>query len=107
MMRPVIIHNSNQHKSTTPSQEEQEVWEGLGNICDHDYGQSEADAYEQRCTEFGQQLENYGLWDGDETPLDDVMENTAQTWEMTEHEQMLDEILQNLGLLSSLIERLE
>ncbi len=92
-MRPVGIHNTNQHKSIAPSQEEQGVWEDLGNIYDHDYGQSEADAYKQWHTEFEQKLEDYGLWDGDKTPLDNKMENIAQTWEMTEHEQMLDKIL--------------
>ena len=102
-IRPICIHNTNQHESIAPSHEEQAVWEDLDNINHHDYGQSEADAYKQRRTEFEQKLEDYGLWDGDETPL----ENIAQTWEMAEHEQMLDEILQNLGLLSSLIHKLE
>lgn len=106
-MRPVSIHNTNQHESIAPSQEEQEVWEDLGKIYNHNYGQSEADAYKQRRTEFEQKLEDYGLWNGDETLLDDEIENIAQTWEMAEHERMLDEILQNLGLLSSLIHELE
>jgi hypothetical protein len=106
-MRPVSIHNTKQHESIAPSQEEQEVWEDLGNIYDHDYGQSEADAYKQRPPEFEQKLEDYGLWDGDETPLNDEMENIAQTWEMAEYEQMLDEVLQSLGSLSSLIHKLE
>jgi hypothetical protein len=102
-MRSNSIWNSNQQKSTKPSQEEQAVWDDLGNIDDHDYGQSPVDVIDERRMEFLKKLDEYGLWEGDETPFHDEMENIAQAWEIAEHEQMLDEILQDIGSLSSLI----
>jgi hypothetical protein len=83
------------------------VWEDLGNIDHHDYGQSEADAFDKRCREFEQKVEDYGLWEGDETPFHDDMENIAQAWETVEHEEMLEEVLQDIGSLSSLMHKQE
>ena len=96
-MRLISIWNSNQQKSTKPSQEEQAVWDDLGNIDDHDYGQSAVDVIDERRMEFQKKLDEYGLWEGDETPFHDEMESIAQAWEIAEHEQMLDEILQDIG----------
>jgi hypothetical protein len=106
-IRPISIHNTDQHKSITPSHEEEVVWEDLGNIDHHDYGQSEADAFDKRCREFEQKVEEYGLWEGDETPFHDDMENIAQAWETAEHEEILEEILQDIGSLSSLMHKQE
>jgi len=96
-MRPISIRNSNQQTSTKPSQEEQAVWDDLGNINDHNYGQSAVDVIEERRMEFQKKLDEYGLWEGDETPFHDEMENIVQAWEIAVHEQMLDEILQDIG----------
>ena len=106
-MKLISIHNTNQQKSIAPSQKEQAVWEDLDNINYHDYGQSQAGAFNEQCREFKQKLEEYGLWDSDKTPFHNEMENIAQAWEMAEHEQMLDEIFQDIGLLSSLMHKLE
>jgi hypothetical protein len=73
------------------------VWEDLGNINHYNYGQSEADAFEQHHRNFEQKPEEYGVWDVNETPFHDEMENIVQAWETAEHEQMLDEILQDIG----------
>jgi len=95
-MRLISIHNTNQLKSIAPLQEEQAVWKDLGNI---NHGHLEADAFDECHREFEKKLEEYGIWDSDETPFHDEMENIVQAWEMAEHEQMLDEIPQDIGLL--------
>ena len=93
-------------KAIIPSQEEQAVWEDLGNIEHHDYGEPEHGAFTDCHGEFERKLDDYGLWDGHETPFLDDMENVAQAWERAEHEQMLDEILQDIGSLLSLMHKL-
>lgn len=94
-MRQINIHHIDQHKTTLPSKDEQEIWEELEMV--HDYGQPLNNAFEQRRKEFEQKLEEYGLWEGDETLFNDNMENIGQAWETAENDEMLAGILQETG----------
>lgn len=94
-MRQINTHHIDQCEPIIPSKNEQEIWEELEMV--HDYGQSQNDVFEQCRKEFEQKLEKYGLWEGDETLFNDNMENIGHAWETAENDEMLAEILQNIG----------
>ena len=48
-------------------------------------------------TEFERKASEFGLWGGPETMLEDDIEQAEDAWDEAEHDDILAEILRNLG----------
>lgn len=85
-------------QSHEPSQAEQEMWDDFV-LADgaFELEQGAEEREKDARTDFERKASEFGLWGGPETMLEEEIERVEDAWDEAEHDDILTEILQNLG----------
>ena len=91
--------NGMDSQSGSIAQDEQHFWDVFNPTSDmFEMEESPEVSLERKCQEFEQKLDEYGVWEGDENIMDnDVVAALELAWDESEQEEVLSEVLKNLG----------